>query len=259
MNRNDFNDCVQLRFFPREKCVFINELTGNDEQSIRGTRSLDAIKLVNRLLTDSINSAEIIGNASKLTIFDRDRILVAVYLNTYGTKIGTTLTCTSCKKAFDIDFSLDEINDKLNSKQKIEHLEKCSDSVFNLENGAKFRLPTGEDELAVLVNSASEIEKELLKRCLVESNRKDDLDCVEDILQNLAPLINFNFDVCCPECSAAQNLRFDIQTYLLSSLLQEQKQLAYEVHKLAYAYKWGLNEILELPRSIRRAYVSFMD
>jgi hypothetical protein len=78
-------------------------------------------------------------------------------------------------------------------------------------------------------------------------------------MHEMAPLADAEFEAKCPECSEIQLLHFNLQQYLLSSLLNEQKKLVIEVHRLASAYGWGLNEIMELPRSIRGTYITMLE
>ena len=56
----------------------------------------------------------------------------------------------------------------------------------------------------------------------------------------------------------SQIFHFNLQEYLLTSLTKEKDNLVAEVHMLARFYGWGLNEILELPRSSRKSYVALM-
>lgn len=252
-------DIVPVRFLPGIEWIFLRDLCGKDEQRITGTKSIDAIRLLDGIIVNGIDFEKAEIKASKFTIPDRDRILAAIYINTYGTKIDTTASCTNCNKRFDIDFSLDTLMNSINPEQNFKFSVKDSVCIFSFNNKFKFRLPTGEDELAVLGIAPDAAQKELLLRCLVEGNEKEAQQSLQQAMHDLAPLIDLNFDVQCPECENVQDLHFNIQQYLLSSLLQEQKQLVFEVHRLATAYNWGLNEILELPRSIRRSYVSILD
>src|SRR2546425_195739 len=63
----------------------------------------------------------------------------------------------------------------------------------------------------------------------------------------------------CPECGRAQAVRFDIQSFLLGSLLADRAPLFGDVHRLARAYGWSRESILALARHERRAYAAFVD
>ena len=250
---------VPLRFLPGNKWVHLRELCGNDEQFISGIKSIDAIRLLDGILSNGLVPENVIQQSAKLVISDRDRILAAVYVNTYGPDIQTTVSCSSCNCQFDIEFSLESLIINNNLFQVEEESEQNAAIFFRTSGGARFRLPTGEDEIAVMGMDPEKAERELMKRCLIAGNTGINPDILQQEMQNIAPLIDADFETQCPECSEKQSLHFNLQQYLLSSLLKEQKKLAFEVNQLARAYGWGLNEILRLPRSIRRSYVSMVE
>ena len=106
---------------------------------------------------------------------------------------------------------------------------------------------------------ADEAERELLARCVVMGDPAQEPQAVQAAMMEVAPVVDLDLQVRCPECDHVQAVHFDIQTYLLSALSAERKQLAWEVHRLAVAYGWGLEEILSLPRGQRRMYVALIE
>lgn len=142
-------------------------------------------------------------------------------------------------------------------------VKRLADGHFQLQDGRRFRLPTGEDEYTVLSLPPAEAEEGLLQRCLIEegdvSEGADSNLTVQAAMETLAPLVDLDLDARCPECGTEQSVHFDIQHYLLSALCQERHQLAVEVHRLASVYGWNLNEILDLSRSQRRALVELIE
>ena len=62
----------------------------------------------------------------------------------------------------------------------------------------------------------------------------------------------------CPECGYEQPVHFNLQSFVLGALLNEHSRLVYEVHHLAKAYGWTLDDILNLPRSQRKACVELI-
>ena len=187
------------------------------------------------------------GKAKSLATADRDRLLAAIYIHTYGSRIAGTVHCNNCDAPFDIDFSLEELLSHIHEDRNTVNVEKEHDGAFELPGGPRFRLPTGEDECAVLGLSLEEAENELLMRCVLEGDPTGDIVSLQRAMKDLAPLLDLDLEACCPECNHKQMFHFDIQHYLYSALRQEQKQLAMEVHRLATAYSWSLNEILQLP------------
>jgi hypothetical protein len=250
-------DYVALRLVPGGAWVGLRELCGHDEDAVRGTDTVTAIRLLDRLLVDGPGTTIGSGRVASLTASDRDRILAAVYGRTYGPRIESTAHCHHCGEPFDLDFSLQELLDGM-QEQPVATVGEGS-GVFQLPDGRRFRLPTGEDECAVLHLTPAKAEQELLARCVVEGDPADDLEAVQKAMQAIGPVLDVDLEARCPECGEMQLVHFDIQSYLLSALQAERGRLAREVHRLATVYNWSLQEILALSRSQRRMYVALVE
>jgi hypothetical protein len=251
-------DYVTLALVPGGAWAGLRELCGYDEESVEGTDTVTAIQLLDHLLVDRPGTTIGPGNAAKLTATDRDRLLAAIYARTYGSRIESTIQCLYCNEPFDLDFDLYEILDGLDAAKGTMATEETKD-VFTLPDGRQFRLPTGEDEFAVCHLPADKAESELLARCLLKNNLGVESEDIQAAMQEIAPVLDLELNALCPECGRSQHVRFDMQSYLLSALAAERVQLTLEVHRLAMAYGWNLQDILALPRSQRRTYVALVE
>jgi hypothetical protein len=239
--------------------VCLREINGEDEDLVEGTSTAVAIQLLDRLLTAEAGAALGPGDAVKLTAPDRDRLLAFVYARTYGSRIDSTANCKHCGKPFDLDFSLDTLQANLAQNRRDAAIELEDNEVFRLPDDRCFRLPTGEDELAVFGLSSEEAQSELLARCLVNGDPNDNPETIQDAMQKMAPILDLELDAICPECDHKQSVHFDIQSYLLTAIKQERNRLMHEVHRLASAYGWSLDEIMSLARNRRRALASLVE
>ncbi|MCB0561872.1 MAG: hypothetical protein H6573_19250 [Lewinellaceae bacterium] len=249
---------VPVNYSPGLNQVILRDLRGHQEQAVEGTGTLDALLLLDGLLL-RMQDGKLPCKPPELATADRDRLLAAIYKRTYLDKIESAITCEACQSAFDLDFSLDALLTQLQPDKTLEGIARLDDGTFRLAGGVHFRLPTGEDELAVLGLSPDEAAHLLLKRCLLDGDLEQDTARMQEAMQVIAPLMDMDLAACCPECGHQQWVHFNMQSFLLTALLQEQSQLAWEVHRLASAYQWSLNEILDLPRRLRRAYVRMID
>lgn len=252
-------DQVSFRFTRGPSRVQLRELNGFDEQSIASVDTATAISLLDRLLVRAPGSAAETLKASELTASDRDRLLVAVYERTYGPRIESTARCTLCGNLFDLAFTIENLLAALNTAASSASAEPQPDGTFRLPNGLCFRLPTGEDELAVAGLPPEEAEHALLNRCVIEPKEAIDFGAVQEAMEEVAPVLNLDLDAQCPECGGRQSVHFDVQFYLLRALEQERRKIAREVHRLAVAYGWSLDEILGLSRSQRRMFVELIE
>jgi hypothetical protein len=128
-----------------------------------------------------------------------------------------------------------------------------------MADGVRFRLPTGADELRVRNLPAEKAVHELLKCCVLDGRDGYDACAVQDAMEQVAPILDVDINTSCPECGAGAGVRFDLQEYLLRSVMQERRRLWRETHILATAYGWGLNDILGLTRSDRRTLVGLIE
>jgi hypothetical protein len=237
----------------------LREICGYDEDSVSSTETMTAIQLLDRLLVNGPGTHIDPGSAVNLTASDRDRLLASVYMRTYGPCIESTVRCEHCGDPFDLDFSLHELVDGLRDMDRTAAVEKEPAGVFKLPDGRRFRLPTGEDEYAVWHLPPDKAESELLARCVVEGDPTVEPEAVQAAMREVGPVLDLDLDARCPECGEIQIVHFDIQSYLLTALKSERKQLSQEVHRLATAYGWSLPDILGLARSQRRTYVALIE
>ena len=244
-----------MRFAPGGPRLRIRELTGYDEQSVRDWSTATAIGLLDRVVEDPTGAS---WRSASLTPADRDRLLAGVYRVTFGSRVSTTSRCGQCGSLFDLSFSLNDLLDAVDRTPLPENVETLEGGVY-LSDGVTFRLPTGEDEIAVAGLPAGEGEQALVARCIAGAPGIEAYAAVEQIIEEMAPMLDLDIDTACPECGAKQKVRFDVQYYLLQSLEQERKQIAREIHRLASAYQWSLAEILSLRRSERRAFVELIE
>lgn len=252
-------DHVALDFLPGGTQVDVRELSGHEEQMVTGTGTVMAIRLLDRLLTARNGDGASGVDSSQMTAADRDKLLAVVYMRTYGPNIESTVRCCKCGVLFDLDFSLKDLQASLADGAKRTSAAHEPEGTFLLSNGCRFRLPTGEDECAVLGMPSEDAGAALVRRCIVGEDTAADHEDVEASMAEVAPMLDVDLSARCPECDHEQSVHFDIQSFVLTTLQQEQGRLAWEVHRLACAYGWRLEEILGLPRSLRRTYVALVE
>ena len=235
--------------------VFLREMNGGDELLCDEPGSLGVLSLLNRVMTPPDKSGNTI-RAEKIVIAERDFILSVIYKVTYGSRIQSTLHCQSCKSTFDLDFSLEEW--VKHTRQHIESSDPDTEGYFHLGDNGRFRLPNGEDEIAVWGLPAEQAEKTLLSRCIPELVSPSSAAAIQQSMEKLAPPLFADMETQCPECGHQQTAHFDMQTFFLARMRNERKRVAAEVHCIATTYKWSHKEILELPRSVRKMYAALI-
>lgn len=233
--------------------MYVRGLCGTDEESIDGTDTAQAIALVDRLLVAVQGAAHGPGDARRLTPADRDRVLAAVFAREVGPQVRSNPTCPACGKGFDVEFELASLLSSLTPDRS--ELRAEADGSFSLADGTRFRLPCGDDELAALGEPRPA--EALLARC--HQGGPTAAAELSAVLDRAAPLVDTELGVTCPECGHRHGLRFELQGFLLGTLIAERRQRVAEVQQLARAFGWSLTEILALTRTQRRMHVAMVD
>jgi hypothetical protein len=232
--------------------AYVRGLRGEDEESIESVDTASAIALIDRLLVHVPGAAFTPGHAARMSAADRDRLFANVYQRELGRQIASSPACSACGARFDVTFDL---TDLVSSLQPDREVRQQQDGSYLTSDGIRFRLPSGVDELEAAATSNPR--ETLFERCHLDGPR--DPEVLAEAMERAAPLLDVEVDTQCPECGQAASMRFDIQSYLLGSLLAERRQRSLEVHRLARAFGWSLTEILSLTRGQRRLHAELSE
>jgi hypothetical protein len=203
--------------------------------------------------------------ADVLTAPDRDALLASIYAHTYGNTVESTAVCSECSSLYDLRFSLDDLKAIVERAAARTTVECGPEGTFRTTSGVRFRLATARDEIEASCLPPEEAARALASRCLVDTpagtctSNEQLMAEVETALEEVAPMLNVDVSTRCPECNALQQIRFDMQFYLLRALDQERTRLGREIHRIASTYQWSLDDILSLERSDRRRIVQSIE
>ncbi len=219
--------------------------------------------------------------ARKLLIADRDYLLLKLREATFGSQVQATIPCPwpDCGEKVDIDFSIDDIPvTPSQEKGPLYRLVLSPEAAF-VEDGKAhrelgFRLPNGGDQerlSAHLAENEAIALTQLLARCLqsigpIEIASADQIENlsplarmeIEREMLRVAPKIELNMDVNCPECARLFTVPFDLQDFFFGEMRTSRDLLYREVHYLAYHYHWSEKEIMEMPKDQRRNYIEVL-
>ena len=232
----------------RRACL--RPLTGADEAAAE----VGAIVLLDRLLVAGGGDAIRPGDAARLAVADRDRLLAAVQRDLFGDRVEADALCRHCARPFAVAFSLTAMVDGQRAPRP--DVVEGPDAAGWYRLGATvFRLPTSEDLAAVSGVPADERRGALLARCIRAGSEVGREDEIEAAMAALGPVLDLDLDATCPHCATRQDVRFAIERYLLASLANERRFVVREVHRIAAAYGWSYDAIMALPRRDRQDYV----
>lgn len=237
----------ELHHPPGPGPLVLGALTGAAEMAVSAAGASDAIALIDALIQPRGGAPVAPGEAASMTVSDRDRLMATLYRLVYGGRISGVSQCHGCGERFDFDFELDALLGSIAS----EPAEPEADGWFR-DGDARFRLPTGADELAAQGRAAAQAAGVIALRCAPDADAAARAR-IEARVARIAPLVDLTLRAACPQCGAENPMRFGAERYFLTALRNERPRLMREVHLLGATYHWPLDEILSLTREDRRA------
>ncbi len=195
---------------------------------------------------------------ARLTIGQRDSLLLELRELAFGSQFSCLAHCPGCGEHLDLAFDAGEIR-AVFAKNQSKTL-----SVRALGFEVLFRLPNSLDLVAIGgckdVPAARSL---LLDRCLlsIKMDGKEATglplevaDLVVKRMEEVDPQADIQLSLSCPCCSQKWNQTFDIVYFLWSEIDFWARRILEEVHVLAMTYGWSEGEILAMTHQRRRIY-----
>ena len=195
--------------------------------------------------------------ARQLLVGDRAYVMIQLRRLTLGDQIAAVYVCPACASKMDVSLDLADAPVEFSPQlRSIYELQLAGDRIV------RFRLPTGADQESVATLPVDDAVDALLHRCIVESGERplndDDRQRISDEMERVAPGVEIELDLSCPECGHQFLVEFDVAAFFFAELAASHKTLLREVHHLAFHYGWSEAAILAMDRGRRRTYLSLL-
>ena len=193
-------------------------------------------------------------NLASLSIGERDRLLLALRIGTFGNRVDCETRCPSC--ASRLELSLDA-SSLIVAAMPIDErrLEIAVDDCV-----VRFRLPDSNDVAAAL--AGEDLADRVLTTTLTNRERSERSlnlrDKVADRIAELDPQAEIVLDLDCEACGHRWQSPFDPAAFLFREVEAYAARLTNEVHLLARAYAWSEESILAMGASRRRRYIDLV-
>ena len=204
--------------------------------------ALDSVELVRRML-----------------VGDRDHLMIQLRRVTLGDTVAAVAACPSCAEKMDVTCDL--------AQAPVEAGPPAApfydvDLSGDRARTVRLRLPTGADQEAVLGLEHDDAIDALLTRCIIDDGGRlltpAQRESVIAAMERLAPRVEIELDLVCPECDHCFVAPFDPTSFFFAEVRFSHRQLLLKVHYLAFHYGWAEAEILGMERSRRRSYLSLL-
>jgi hypothetical protein len=233
----------------------LRPLTGRDELMLDPELPSAGSRLVDRLLVAASGAAAGPGSVPQLSVSDRDRLLAGLYRAAFGAGIELVAACDACGEKLEVAFTLDALLANQTPQQPADIEGPDGEGFYRLASDIAFRPPVVADIDAVAHLPAEAGIAALLARCAPAAAGTAAIEAVQLGMDAVAPVLDIDIATACPHCQRPQGVPFSLERHLVELLGQERRYLTHEVHCLARAYGWALDDILDLSRDDRRTLV----
>jgi hypothetical protein len=243
----------------------LRPLSGHEEEWLARDRGLPGPVMATRLLESclvAVGGAPVTADlVRQLLVGDRDYLLLALRRMTLGDHFQGVLECPACDAKMDISFSAADVRVEPRPQQAASYTVDVQ-SADGSRRTIRFRLPTGGDQEAILGLDTPAAVEALIQRCVVDDGgaalAAAESQAVIEAMDRLAPQLDIELDLTCPECDHVFVAPFDATTFFLHEMAINGAQLLRETHALALSYHWSEADILSLGRDRRRAYLGLL-
>ena len=259
------------------RSAFVRPLTGRDQETLLAaadsTLPERASMLIARCVTRPGPSGHLTeDDADRLTVGDREALMLALRRATFGERLQCVLDCAECGEPMDLDLTVGAL-----LVEPAASLAPTYDESIAAPDGCwrlRYRLPTGADQIAIARACASAPERAtavLLGRCVLAAEAPDGAavhpaalpepvaDALGSRMAALDPQAEIALECACPACGARMSAVLDAADLLLREVAARGTDLYREVHALALHYHWSEREILDMPHGKRRRYLALLD
>ncbi len=197
---------------------------------------------------------------ARLSVGERDGMLLTLREQTFGPKLVCLATCPSCGERLELILDVEDLRAKSSEQDAT-----LTINADDLE--VQFRLPNSFDIIAIADNQDIAATKQILiERCLVKvSHRSGEeyigqlpaevMDAVEEKMAEADPQSDVQLALSCPACKHEWREAFDIVSFFWNEIHAWAQRILQEVHVLASVYCWSEAEILALSPWRRQAYL----
>jgi hypothetical protein len=257
------------------RSAWLNSVTGCEEEFLIGEgRFLSPAAKVTELLRRCLLRVGPVEPVDaqlvrRLSVGDRESLLLHLRRLTLGDRAPCLLHCPSCEKRMDLDLSIREL--LLAPYPSAEPLHETTIDDDGSSYRVLFRPPNGGDQeeaAALAEDSLTSAADLVLRRCIVKvvSAGGEELSEIPaavlrelpERMAQLDPQAEVLLDLACPECGTGFMVPFDIGDYLFRELGTQEHEFYRGVHRLSFHYHWGEDAILKLDRRKRHIYLELL-
>lgn len=204
--------------------------------------------------------------AARLTVGDREALLLHMRRLAYGERMQCELTCPwpECGEGMDLTLGINEL-----LVPKYENVRPDYETELDFSDAhcrVQFRLPTGADQEAAAAFATRDPQgaaRMILDRCvslvavndvIVERLPVEAAEALARVMSDLDPQAELRLNPVCPACGKGFSTILDTAAYFFEEIAARGRAIVREVDMLAARYHWSESAILGMTSARRRSY-----
>jgi hypothetical protein len=209
---------------------------------------------------------------AKLTIGQRDALLLHLRELTFGSQLQGVVDCPACQERLELGFdsSMFQPSNAALPDPAVMETETMERTIIERNYQITFRLPTSADVAACTVSTdVGQARQSIVEACIVSIQEENKAIPVKDLptevlvtvikqMENADPYGNLNLWAVCPACNHSWSILFDIVSYFWKEISSWAARLMHEVHILASVYSWQEKDILAMSAWRRQQYLELI-
>lgn len=201
---------------------------------------------------------------AKLSIGQRDALLLMLREWTFGPSLPCLATCPNCSQL--LEFILDIAEIRAVPEAELAQILSLTVSDYVVQ----FRLPNSEDLAALpAAEDPNTAQPLLLNHCLIAVHQNNQersterlpvhvVQAVADKMAKADPQADVQLELSCPSCQYQWQMTFDIVSFFWGEIDAWARRILREVHILASAYGWPEADVLAMSPWRRQLYLEMV-
>jgi hypothetical protein len=187
----------------------------------------------------------------------RDRLLMRLRADTFGTILTSRQACRDCGEDFELSLGAADLGFGDASAGEA-FPEPAIGTISEGDETFAVRAVTVADLLAAEAAEGAEAARAVLLARAVPDAPPGALDEARaaEALEALDPLADIALETSCPHCGADHELQFDAAAFVWQELAGRAPRILRDVAELARAYHWSERDILAIPAGRRAFYLA---
>lgn len=204
-----------------------------------------------------------LDDLARLSIGQRDALLLTLREWTFGSQLDGVTSCPQCSEGLELTFNVADVR----ATSQVEPDESLTLNAAGYQ--VQFRLPNSLDLTVADSQAVTSAQRALVERCVLSAHQNGEersadqlpeqvVMAMQERMSQADPQALVQLNVTCPACGHPWQAEFDIGSYFWAEVNAFALRSLQQVHTLALAYGWSEADILAMSPWRRQIYLEML-